>query len=121
VKLSDGSGLSRSNTLTPRAIGVLLVKVQREPWFAAYRASLPVAGDSRRMIGGTLRYRMNRTRADGHAWAKTGSLSGVTALSGYVRGRDGRLYVFSMLSQYDGRTPWPVEDRLVGTLAGWRR
>lgn len=119
--LTDGSGLTRSNTITPRAMGTLLVKVQREPWFPAFKASLPVAGNSTRMIGGTLRRRMNGTRAANNAWAKTGTLTGVTALSGYVRGRDGRLYAFSMLSQYSGSSPRPVEDKLVVALAGWRR
>ena len=52
---------------------------------------------------------------------KTGTLTGVTALSGYVQGRDGRLYIFSMLSHYSGSTPRPVEDKLVVALAGWRR
>jgi D-alanyl-D-alanine carboxypeptidase/D-alanyl-D-alanine-endopeptidase (penicillin-binding protein 4) len=73
------------------------------------------------MVGGTLRRRMNGTRAANNAWAKTGTLTGVTALSGYVRGRDGRLYAFSMLSQYSGSSPRPVEDKLVVALAGWRR
>ncbi|HYI54959.1 MAG TPA: D-alanyl-D-alanine carboxypeptidase/D-alanyl-D-alanine-endopeptidase [Microlunatus sp.] len=121
VSLSDGSGLTRANSLTPRALGTLLVKVQQEKWFPAFKASLPVAGNSRRMVGGTLRHRMNGTRAADHAWAKTGTLTGVTALSGYVQGRDGRLYAFSMLSQYSGSTPRPVEDKLVVALAGWRR
>ncbi len=119
--LADGSGLTRSNTITPRAMGTLLVKVQRETWFPVFKASLPVAGNSSRMIGGTLRRRMNGTRAANNAWAKTGTLTGVTALSGYVRGRDGHLYVFAMLSQYTGSSPRPVEDKLVVTLAGWRR
>jgi D-alanyl-D-alanine carboxypeptidase/D-alanyl-D-alanine-endopeptidase (penicillin-binding protein 4) len=48
VALSDGSGLTRSNTVTPRAMGTLLVKVQRETWFPAFKASLPVAGIVRR-------------------------------------------------------------------------
>jgi D-alanyl-D-alanine carboxypeptidase/D-alanyl-D-alanine-endopeptidase (penicillin-binding protein 4) len=64
---------------------------------------------------------MRDTRAAGNAHAKTGSLTGVTALSGYVRGADGRLYAFSMLSQYSGSTPRPVEDLLVITLANHRR
>lgn len=121
VSLSDGSGLTRANRLTPRALGKLLVAVQSEPWFPAFKASLPVAGNTKRMVGGTLRYRMNGTRAANNAWAKTGSLTGVTALSGYVRGRDGHLYAFSMLSNYTGSSPRPVEDKLVVTLAGWRR
>ena len=121
VALSDGSGLTRSNTITPRAMGTLLVNVQREKWFPAFKASLPVAGNRTRMVGGTLRNRMNGTRAANHAWAKTGTLTGVTALSGYVQGRDGHLYTFSMLSEYKGSTPRPVEDKLVVALASWRR
>ncbi|MFT4165820.1 MAG: D-alanyl-D-alanine carboxypeptidase/D-alanyl-D-alanine-endopeptidase [Microlunatus sp.] len=121
VSLSDGSGLTRANTLTARALGELLVAVQSEPWFPAFKTSLPVAGNTKRMVGGTLRYRMNNTRAENNAWAKTGSLTGVTALSGYVKGRDGHLYVFSMLSNYTKTSPRPVEDKLVVRLAGWRR
>jgi D-alanyl-D-alanine carboxypeptidase/D-alanyl-D-alanine-endopeptidase (penicillin-binding protein 4) len=121
IVLNDGSGLTRSNKITPRAMGVVLHKVRREAWFPAFYASLPVAGVSDRNIGGTLQNRMRNTRAAGNAHAKTGSLTGVTALSGYVRGVDGRLYAFSMLSQYSGSTPRPVEDLLVITLANHRR
>lgn len=121
VSLADGSGLTRANTLTPRAVATVLVRVRSEPWFAAFRTALPVAGVNQRMVGGTLRHRMTGTRAAGNARAKTGTLTGVTALSGYVRGRDNRLYVFSMLSQYTQTSPRPVEDELVVTLARWRR
>ena len=44
------------------------------------------------MVGGTLRHRMTDTRAANDARTKTGTLTGVTALSGYVAGRDGRRY-----------------------------
>jgi D-alanyl-D-alanine carboxypeptidase/D-alanyl-D-alanine-endopeptidase (penicillin-binding protein 4) len=121
VRLADGSGLTRSNKLTARAMGVVLYRVQRERWFAEFRAALPVAGNRARMTGGTLRNRMVGTRAADNAHAKTGTLTGVTALSGYVRGADGRRYAFSMLSQHRGTSPRPVENTLVQTLAGWRR
>ncbi|GAA1836852.1 D-alanyl-D-alanine carboxypeptidase/D-alanyl-D-alanine-endopeptidase [Microlunatus capsulatus] len=121
VSLTDGSGLTRRNTVTARALARTLLEVRREPWFAAFDRALPVAGDSRRMVGGTLRSRMTGTRAAGNAHAKTGTLTGVTALSGYVTGRDGRRYVFAMISNHAGTSPRPVEDRLVTTLAGWRR
>ncbi len=121
VTLTDGSGLTRRNTVTPLALATLLHKVRREPWFDQFRNSLPVAGRRERMVGGTLRNRMNGTAAAGNAWAKTGTLSGVTALSGYANGADGRLYAFSMISNYSGSTPRPVEDTFVVTLAGWRR
>ncbi|MEZ5089118.1 MAG: D-alanyl-D-alanine carboxypeptidase [Micropruina sp.] len=51
-------------------------------------------------IGGTLRTRMVGTPAKGNLRAKTGTLNGVTALSGYVTGADGRRYTFSMLGRY---------------------
>lgn len=121
VVLVDGSGLARANKVTPGTLAVVLHRVQRESWWAAFDASLPVAGVRNRMTGGTLRYRMNGTRAAGNAHAKTGTLTGVTTLSGYVRGRDGRRYVFAMLSQHSGTSPRPVEDTLVVTLANWRR
>lgn len=121
VKLSDGSGLSRADQLTPRAVAKVLYRVQRKSWFPAFYAALPVAGDPSRMIGGSLRHRMNGTRAADNAHAKTGSLTGVTALSGYVRGRDGRRYVFSMISKFSAASPRPVEDELVETLANRRR
>ena len=72
------------------------------------------------MVGGTLRHRMNDTRAANNARAKTGTLTGVTALSGYVTGRDGRRYTYSMLSNYSGSD---ARDRsrtsFVIALAGW--
>ena len=98
----------------------LLYKARREPWFGDFHASFPVAGRRERMVGGTLRNRMNGTRAAGNARAKTGTLTGVTALSGYVTGRDGRRYVFVMLSNHRGVSPRPVENTFVVTLAGWR-
>lgn len=121
VVLVDGSGVARRNKLSPRALAQVLYAVQREPWFGAFRNSLPVAGNLNRMVGGTLRYRMNYTAAANNARAKTGTLTGVTALSGYVTGADGRRYIFAMLSQHNGNSPRPVEDQLVKTLAGWRR
>ncbi len=120
LRLRDGSGLTRSNRITGQAMATLLYKVRREPWFDTFYASLPVAGNRERMVGGTLRNRMNGTRAANNARAKTGTLTGVTALSGYVTGRDGRSYVFVMLSNYRGSTPRPVENTFVVTLAGWR-
>ena len=119
--LRDGSGLTRANKIAPQTMGGLLVKVRRERWFGAYYAALPVAGVTERMVGGTLRHRMNGTAAAGNAHAKTGTLTGVTALSGYVRDRDGRLYAFAMISSFGGATPRPVEDTFVVTVAKHRR
>ena len=120
LALTDGSGVTRRNRVTPLALSTVLVKVRDEPWWGAFDDGLPVAGVDTHLGGGTLRHRMNGTRAAGNAHAKTGSLTGVTALSGYVTGRDGRRYAFSMLSNYAGATPRPIENELVVALAGWR-
>ena len=56
---TDGSGLTRRNKLTPRALATTLQKVKKEDWWPQFYASLPVAGNHRRMVGGTLRYRMD--------------------------------------------------------------
>ncbi len=119
VSLTDGSGVTRLNRLTPRALATTLLKVQTEPWYPAFYRSLPVAGNTQRMVGGTLRYRMNGTAAANNARGKTGSLTGVTALSGYVTGDDGRHYVYSLISNYSGSTPRPVENTFVVALARW--
>ena len=120
VTLTDGSGLTRRNRITGRAMAKLLYKARKEPWFKTFYASFPVAGNRERMVGGTLRNRMNGTRAANNARGKTGTLTGVTALSGYVTGANGRKYVFVMLSNYTGSSPRPVENTFVVTLAGWR-
>jgi len=120
LTLTDGSGLTRSNRITGRAMAKLLYRARKEPWFGTFYASFPVAGNRERLVGGTLRNRMNGTRAAHNARGKTGTLTGVTALSGYVTGANGRKYVFVMLSNYTRSTPRPVENTFVVTLAGWR-
>lgn len=121
LTLVDGSGLARSDRLTTATLISLVYRVQREPWFATFRAALPVAGTQPvRWVGGTLATRMRGTPAAGNLRAKNGSLTGVTSLAGYVTGADGRRYVFAMVSSYSGSSPRPVEDRLGVLLARWR-
>lgn len=117
----DGSGLAHDNRISPQLLTDALIEFQSEPWFDTYYNSLPIAGNPDRIVGGTLKSRMGDTPAANNLHGKTGSLNGVTALSGYVTGADGRKYVFSMLSEYptDGDSPRAVEDRLGITLAGW--
>ncbi|WP_052462139.1 D-alanyl-D-alanine carboxypeptidase/D-alanyl-D-alanine endopeptidase [Nigerium massiliense] len=121
VVIQDGSGLSRANRMTPRALTRVLRYAQTQPWSSTYRSALPLAGNPDRMTGGTLRTRMVGTAAANKVSAKTGSLTGVTALSGYAQGADGRQYIFSMLSTYSRTSPRPVEDRVAITLASHRR
>jgi D-alanyl-D-alanine carboxypeptidase/D-alanyl-D-alanine-endopeptidase (penicillin-binding protein 4) len=99
LKLRDGSGMSASTGIPPEQLTQLLFQVQDEAWFDTYLDSLPLAGNSDRMVGGTLGSRMAGTAAAGKVHAKTGSISGVSTLSGYVdaAGTNERKYVFSVM------------------------
>jgi serine-type D-Ala-D-Ala carboxypeptidase/endopeptidase (penicillin-binding protein 4) len=92
--LADGSGLSRYNYITAGALVAILERVYKDERHRdAFVATLPIAGKD-----GTIGTRMRRTRAEGNAVAKTGSIANVRSLSGYVRTRDGEMLVFSILA-----------------------
>jgi len=115
----DGSGLSRMNNLTAGQFAELLLAVRAEPWYADWYRALPVACDTDRFVGGTLRTRMCGTPAARNAVGKTGSLTGASALSGYVKDADGRELVYSIvLNNYLAASVKPLEDAIVVTLAG---
>ena len=120
LDMTDGSGLSRSNRLAPRDITTILAKARSKPWFPAWYRALPIAGDPDPMVGGTLAGRMAGTPAAGNVHAKTGTLTGATALSGYVRDPSGRRLIFSVvLNGYSGGSaPKDIEDRIAVRLAG---
>jgi D-alanyl-D-alanine carboxypeptidase/D-alanyl-D-alanine-endopeptidase (penicillin-binding protein 4) len=90
---TDGSGLSRHDMVTPRAMLTLLRYAQTRPWFESFFASLPVAG-----VDGTLEERMKNTPAAGRVHAKTGSVEHVRALSGFADTAGGRRLAFSFMS-----------------------
>ncbi len=93
---ADGSGLSRYNYLAASTVTAVLEREYKdERHREAFMATLPVAGKEGE---GTMATRMRRTRAEANAIAKTGSISNVRALSGYVRTRDGEMLVFSILA-----------------------
>jgi PBP4 family serine-type D-alanyl-D-alanine carboxypeptidase len=116
VRINDGSGLSRMDLVTSRAVSDLLLWVDRQPWREAYVRSLPLAG-----VDGTLRSRLKGTPAEKNLSAKTGSLAHVTALGGYITSRGGESLVFSVLiNNFPGsvaRGAKPVEDKIALALA----
>jgi D-alanyl-D-alanine carboxypeptidase/D-alanyl-D-alanine-endopeptidase (penicillin-binding protein 4) len=116
----DGSGVSHYNLLTAEMLVQLLVGMAHRPeWFPLFYASLPVAG-----VDGTLSNRMKGTPAEGNLRAKTGSISGVSSLSGYVTSQDGEMLAFSILMQHflGGHRPYrEVQDRMGVRLAGFSR
>ncbi|HEY0698400.1 MAG TPA: D-alanyl-D-alanine carboxypeptidase/D-alanyl-D-alanine-endopeptidase [Micromonospora sp.] len=120
LRQADGSGLSRRNLIPPAELADLLLAVRDEPWFPAWYEALPIAGRAERFVGGTLRSRMRDTPAAGNVHAKTGSLTSVSSLSGYVTSADGHLLVFSVvLNNYLASSVKSIEDQIAVTLASW--
>jgi D-alanyl-D-alanine carboxypeptidase/D-alanyl-D-alanine-endopeptidase (penicillin-binding protein 4) len=92
--IADGSGLSRYNYVTASTLAAVLERMYKDPKHRdAFLSSLPVAGQH-----GTMAARLRRTRAEGNAVVKTGSISNVRALSGFVRARNGEMLVFSIVA-----------------------
>ncbi|WP_422738532.1 D-alanyl-D-alanine carboxypeptidase/D-alanyl-D-alanine endopeptidase [Micromonospora sp. WMMD729] len=119
LRQRDGSGLSRRNLVPAAEFVDLLTAVRAQPWFATWYAALPIAGQPERFVGGTLRSRMAGTPAAGNVHAKTGSLTGVSGLSGYVTSADGHLLAFSiLLNNYLTASVKALEDQIAVTLAG---
>ena len=113
--LHDGSGLSRHNLVAPTTFVRVLAAMATAPTAQVYRDSLPIAG-----VSGSLKNRMKGTLAQGIVRAKTGSMSGVVSLSGYINPPQYPPLVFSIiLNQHDRPTSQMVKfiDEVVVTLA----
>lgn len=106
---SDGSGLSRRDLVTPRAVVSLLKYAQDQPWFGAFLDSLPVAG-----VDGTLETLMKNTPASGRIHAKTGSVEHVRTRSGFADTAGGRRLIFSFLGNNQGGKNHQASDALDG-------
>ena len=111
----DGSGLSRKNLISPEALVQTLQAMAKSPAALVYRASLPVAGRS-----GTLKSRFQNTPAEGIVQAKTGTMSGVVSLAGYVNAPRYGPVVFSIMvnqSEQPARVVRQGMDEIVVLLA----
>ena len=92
LRVADGSGLSRNNRVTSNTIAALLMRMDQHPFSAYYQASMAIAGQR-----GTLRNLYRGSVLDGRFRGKTGTISGVRSISGYLQTVDGPRYV-SMIS-----------------------
>jgi len=113
--LYDGSGLSRHNLVTPTTFVSVLSAMILTPAGQLYRDSLPIAG-----VSGSLRNRMKGTLAQGIVRAKTGSMSGIVSLAGYINPPQSSPLVFSIiLNQHDRPTSQMVKviDEIMVLLA----
>lgn len=93
----DGSGLADRNRVSPEVFVQTLQAIAQLPDAQVYRQSLPVAG-----VSGTLKNRFRNTAAQGILAAKTGTISGVVALSGYLTPRNHPPIVLSILANSTG-------------------
>ena len=116
IQAVDGSGLSRRNSVSPQEVVKLLVAMARDPETRkAFRGSLPVAGRE-----GTVADRMRGTAAEGNCAAKTGTLDGVSALSGYCNA-GGHTIAFSVLNnRVDVGAAHVAQDRIAAAIARYR-
>ena len=119
IEVSDGSGLSKQNRVTAKAIADLLMKIRHDPKYASIYDGLPIGG-----VSGTLQKRFLTTapQAVGLVHAKTGTLSGTVSLAGYVDSED-RQYIFVAIADKIPRRYSASErardtlDRILGKIA----
>jgi D-alanyl-D-alanine carboxypeptidase/D-alanyl-D-alanine-endopeptidase (penicillin-binding protein 4) len=95
VDVSDGSGLSQLDRVTPRSMVELLSYVHHAPWGPVFHAALPVEGES-----GTLKRHGRGAPSRGNLHAKTGTTNTIAALGGFVTARNGEILAFSLI--YNG-------------------
>ncbi|MBT8197123.1 MAG: D-alanyl-D-alanine carboxypeptidase/D-alanyl-D-alanine-endopeptidase, partial [Acidimicrobiia bacterium] len=113
---NDGSGLSNGNFRPVRSWRLLLSAAHQAEWWPDFVDSLAVAGQT-----GTLQWRFRNTAAQGNLRAKTGTISGVRALSGTMETADGREVVFSAIihDRDQPRRAFTAVDDLLVALANW--
>ncbi|MTJ52159.1 D-alanyl-D-alanine carboxypeptidase/D-alanyl-D-alanine-endopeptidase [Anabaena sp. UHCC 0253] len=115
----DGSGLSRKNLTTPAALVQLLQGIAKSSQAEVFRASLPIAG-----IRGTLKNRFRNTSAEGIVQGKTGTMGGISVLSGYVNAPNYEPLAFSIMvnqSEQPGSVMRTAIDEIVVLLAQLKR
>ncbi len=97
-QLIDGSGLSRRNVMSPEALLTVLRRMHDPSGTSPLVSALPVAG-----VDGSLANRMRGTPAEGNVRAKTGTMSNIRSLAGYVTTREGeRLAFVIMVNHFEG-------------------
>lgn len=117
-RLSDGSGLSSVNFVSPATFVALLQYMRRHPRFPVFAAGLPRSG-----AVGSLRKRFVGTALEGKVQAKTGSITGVNSLAGYLTRPDGTTWTFAVMANHHvlaGREMLARIDSIVTTAGTFR-
>jgi serine-type D-Ala-D-Ala carboxypeptidase/endopeptidase (penicillin-binding protein 4) len=116
VHAVDGSGLTRSNRASPRQVVNLLLAMRGDPAGDQFIQDLALAGHE-----GTVATRMRGTAAYGRCRTKTGTITGVSNLSGYCFNKSGRVMAFSILMNGVGNLTLAHlnQDRIAAAVAGY--
>lgn len=115
--LEDGSGISHKNRTTANELTKLLVQVRtEEPFFPIFFTSLPVGGEKEKAIGGSLRERYLEEHLKERVFAKTGHISGVYTLAGYVKANSGKVYAFAVMTQNQSKNRIKDIDNVVEAI-----
>ena len=118
-QIIDGSGLSRRNAIAPETLVTILERMYDPSGDSPWMTGLPVAGRD-----GTLADRMEGTPAQDNVRAKTGTMSNIRTLAGYVRTRDGEALAFAIMAdKFEGPGSAAAEavDRIAVRLAAFSR
>lgn len=120
VSMEEGTGLARADVVTPAALVQLLRYIDTQAWASQLRDMLPVAG-----VDGTLQYRLREAPTVGNVHAKTGSMTHVHTLAGYVTAANGERLAFAIMLDNAIRAPdappsTRAIDAIVRVLADWR-
>ena len=116
---ADGSGLSRRNLSSAQILVRILRSLYRSPHFLYFYDALAIAGQD-----GTLENRLKGTMAENNVRAKTGTMSNVSSISGYLKTADGEMLAFSILAnnflvpKSEAET---AQDKALKILAGFSR
>jgi len=110
-QLIDGSGLSRRDVITPEALLAVLRRMHAADGASPFMTALPIAG-----IDGSLTNRMRGTAAERNVRAKTGTMSNIRSLAGYVTTADGeRLAFVTIVNNFEG--PGVVANQAIDAIA----
>ncbi|MDN4493252.1 D-alanyl-D-alanine carboxypeptidase/D-alanyl-D-alanine endopeptidase [Ureibacillus aquaedulcis] len=112
-RLEDGSGLSHANKVSANELSLLLTKMNEIPSYKILHSSLPIGGQADRKVGGSLKNRFIEEKYRNRVIAKTGHISGVYTLAGYVKANSGRTYAFAIMTQNQAANRLNAIDQVV--------
>jgi D-alanyl-D-alanine carboxypeptidase/D-alanyl-D-alanine-endopeptidase (penicillin-binding protein 4) len=114
VEITDASGMAPSTLMTVEDLSQLLIEMRNHPQFEHYKNSLSISG-----IDGSLKNRFNKSPLKEKVYGKTGYVSGVRSLSGYMEASSGQTLAFSVVTNnYTGKTSYidHVQEEIIRTL-----